>query len=551
MPSLVRSAACRGLAVVALICAPLTPLRANDDLVVGVVAVDAYGDLKKQVGWVGEQVGNPQLAGLAESFIMMATQFKGLAGLDVARPIGIVVTANGDMPVVHGYVPVKNLDQLLEVLQGTVGPAQKDGTKRILTPPGMPPIEIIEKDGWAVLSMQGSPAGPANAEALITKVTGELSIGAQVFPSAMPEPMREQLKAMVEQATSAAADPRQPIDAAAVSAAFDSLAETEYLMMGAAVDPAKERVFFESRTVMVAGSDAAAVWATAGKTDGGPALPMGADGKTPAVRAHHAQAVPAATRAALEATLVQALPAGTGDPVRDSMSGILQDIVVAMLDAGGLTGGLTVDTSAITPDSVLPAITLAAKIKEGPALEAQLKKRLSQEGSLPPQAKVEFDTGKQGGANLHELTIDLEGVPGAEKIGGKITATLAVSKDRVCLLMGGDITKRLASAIEEAGHADAAKKPLTGLDVSVAGLMAYAATVMKTIDADDPAAAALSQVAKEAASKPSALMQLVVRPIERGVAMRFSVDAGGVQAIAAAVTAQMSLAAPPRPTVLP
>ena len=66
---------------------------------------------------------------------MVAKQFKGLVGLDTTRPAGLVVTAVGDTPVVHAYVPVKDLDALLDVLQGSVGPVEKvDGARRISPP---------------------------------------------------------------------------------------------------------------------------------------------------------------------------------------------------------------------------------------------------------------------------------------------------------------------------------------------------------------------------------------------------------------------------------
>jgi hypothetical protein len=541
MPSRVRFTARCGLAFLVALIAQCAVVRAADNAVVGALAIDSYADIKKQVAWVGEQVGFPQISAMMETGIMTLTQFKGLAGLDPARPIGVIVTASGETPVVHGYIPVKNLDQLLEVVQGVAGPAQKDGDKRILMPPGAPPIEIVEKDGWAVVSMQGSPAGAANAEAILTKLTGELSIGAQLLPSAMPEAMRAQVKALIEQGADAAAAQGQPVDAAALGAAFESLAETESMTFGVAVEPAKERLFFENRTVMVAGSDAAAVWANAGKVDRVIGLPVGADGKAATVQAYHAQAVPEATRAALEATLAQSLPAGTGDPVNDTLFGLLQDIVGAMLDAGGVNIGLAMDTSGVKPESLLPAVTLSATIKDGPSFEAQVKKRLGAEGSLPPGATVKFDTGKQAGANLHEIAIDLTGIPGAEMIGEKLMVTLAVGADRVCVLFGGDVAGRLASALESAGKGDADKKPLTGVDLSVAGLMAYSAAAMKATGGGEEAAAVLGEVAKDAAAKPSAQVQVMVRPIQQGVAMRLTIDAGALQAIAAAVTAQMSL----------
>ena len=529
--------ACWSGVVAAAAFTPLGPARAAENPVVAVVACDGYADLKKQVGWVGTQVGNPTLAAFAESFVMMATQFKGLAGLDVSRPLGVVVTADGETPVIHGYVPVKDLDKLLETLQGTVGPAAKVGGKRTVQMPGGP-LEITEQGGWAIGPPQGSPAGPANAEQLISAVSEALSIGVQLFPAAMPEGMRGQVRGMIEQGAAAAADQGQPLDAAAIAAAFDGLADTEYLLFGLAVEPSKDRLFLENRTVMLAGTDAAAVWSNAGQTANALGVPTAANGKPATVRAHHAQAVPPAARVAIEATLAQVLPAGTGDPISDSLFGLLQDLVAAMLDAGALDAGLAIDTSAATTDLLLPAVTLSARIKDGPALEKQVKNRLGNEGSLPPQATVRFDAGRQAGANLHEIEIDLAGVPEADKLGRTLNATLAVTADRAFLLVGGDVAGRLAAAMEAGGRVDGESKPLTGIDISVASLLAYAATMSKAANPDDPAGVVLSDVARDAVGKPSTLVQLLLRPIERGVAMRLTADAGAVQTIAAAVTAQ-------------
>jgi hypothetical protein len=529
--------ACWSGVVAAAAFTPLGPARAAENPVVAVVACDGYADLKKQVGWVGTQVGNPTLAAFAESFVMMATQFKGLAGLDVSRPLGVVVTADGETPVIHGYVPVKDLDKLLETLQGTVGPAAKVGGKRTVQMPGGP-LEITEQGGWAIVTPQGSPAGPANAEQLISAVSEALSIGVQLFPAAMPEGMRGQVRGMIEQGAAAAADQGQPLDAAAIAAAFDGLADTEYLLFGLAVEPSKDRLFIENRTVMLAGTDAAAVWSNAGQTANALGVPTAANGKPATVRAHHAQAVPPAARVAIEATLAQVLPAGTGDPISDSLFGLLQDLVAAMLDAGALDAGLAIDTSAATTDLLLPAVTLSARIKDGPALEKQVKNRLGNEGSLPPQATVRFDAGRQAGANLHEIEIDLAGVPEADKLGRTLNATLAVTADRAFLLVGGDVAGRLAAAMEAGGRVDGESKPLTGIDISVASLLAYAATMSKAANPDDPAGVVLSDVARDAVGKPSTLVQLLLRPIERGVAMRLTADAGAVQTIAAAVTAQ-------------
>jgi hypothetical protein len=517
--------------------ASLPVAAAADSPVVAIVASDGYAELKKQLGWVGARVGNPQLPALAESFVMMATQFKGLAGLDVNRPAGVIVTAEGDMPVIHGYLPVKDLDKLLGVLQGITGPVDQVGGKRLVRMPGGPPLEIEERDGWAIIAPQGSPAGPANPQELIAQVAEAFTIGAKLFPSAMPEGMREQLKAAAQQGVDAAAAQGQAIDAAGINAAFEGLQETEALFFGLTIDAPNDRAFVETRTVLLPGSAGATVWSEAGKADNALGLPAAADGKPATIRGHHAQAVPPAARAAIEATLAQALPAGSGDAITDALFGIVQDLLGAMLDAGGLEAGLAIDTSAATADELLPAVTLAVRIKDGPGLEQQVKRRFAREGSLPPEATIAFDAGTEAGANLHELAIDISRTPLADRLGDTLKATLAVTPDRAYLLLGGDVPKRLAAAVAAGKATDPKSKPLTGLEIAVPGMMAFAGKLATA--GGDPAGAVLADVAAETADKASALVQLLVRPIERGVAMRLSADAGAIETIAAAVTRQV------------
>jgi hypothetical protein len=530
----------RVLTLAALTVASLTGIaRAAEAPVVAVVAVDGYADLKKQLGWVGERVGNPQLAALAESFVMMATQFKGLAGLDVKRPAGVIVTADGGNPVVHGYVPVKDLGKLLEALQGVVGPAEEVDGKRVVAVPGGPPLEITEADGWAIISPQGSGAGPAKPDQLIAAVAEAYSVGVKLFPAQMPEEMRAQLREVLERSRQAAAAQGSPVDGPRILAMLEGLDDVDSLTVGVAIDLPKEQVFVESSTVMLPGSPAATVWAEAGRTGNALALPTGADGKPAAIRAYHSQAVSPAAGAAFEATLAQALPAGSGDPITDSLFGLVQDLVGAMLDAGGLEAAVAVDTTAAKADALLPAVTLGARIKDGPALEKQVKNRFGKEGSLPPEAKLAFDTGKAAGANLHELTIDTSGLPGAEQFGDTLTATLAVTADRVFLLAGGDVAKRVATAVAAGAKADQDSEPISGVDLAVPALMAYASEMAKS-SGEGMAADVLADIAQQSADKGSPLVQLLVRPIERGISMRLSAEAGAIETIAAAVTAQVT-----------
>lgn len=505
--------------------------------VIAVVAVDGYADLKQQIRWIGTLVGNPALDGLAESFIMMATQFKGLAGLDVERPAGIVVTAVDDTPVAHGYVPVKDLGKLLGALANVIGPAEeRDGGWRI-SPPAGPAIDVVEKDGWAIFSQRGAGGGPADPTASFAPIVKSFSLGAQVFPSAMPKGMLAQLQAAAAQAATAAAEQGQPVDAAALAAMIANLQQTESLLLGINIDKPKERVYLETRAVMTPESIGATIWADAGRTKLTIATPPVGNGKAAAIRAHHVQAVSPEARAAVEEAITRGLPADSSDPVSQAVFGLLKAMAGAMLDAGGIDAALTVDTSAAGSDQPIPAITAGMRVKDGAVLEKSIKQQLGKEGVLPPNVAVTFDAGTAGAARLHEIKIDLQGLPDAEKLGNAVVLTLAIAPEHAYLMAGAGIADRLAAMQKAAGSVDPALKPLTGVDVSLAAILAYLADVQKKFMPDDPNAPLVAAVAKEAADRPATLLQLLVRPIERGVAARISADGGAIQTIAALVTA--------------
>jgi hypothetical protein len=311
----------------------------------------------------------------------------------------------------------------------------------------------------------------------------------------------------------------------------------------------RERAYLEARGTMPPDSAAAAIWSDAAKgavTVGDAAT---GDGKAPAIRAHYGQPISAAVRDAvatgLDAGLAQAAPDGGNDPVTRTITGIVRELAAAMLESGGIDTSLSIDTSVAGPDQPVPALTLGVRIKDGPALEKTLKARLGAEGVLPPSVKAKFDVGREGTANLHEIVVDLARLPLAEKFGAGITVTLAVAPEYAFLMTGPDVSKRLAAALQSSGAANPQAKPISGVDISLASLFGYALKMARVFSPDDPGTTQLEAMATTAADKPATLVQLLVRPIERGVALRLSADAGAIESVAAGVTAPAAAAPNP------
>ena len=552
-----------GLAAIFLTAlAPAAVHAADEPTVVAVVAVDPYADLKKQARWVGGLVDQPQFDGYLESFIMIATQFKGLAGLDVNRPAGVVVTAEGPAgaPVVRGFVPVKDLGKLLAALQGLIGPTQEQDGVKTISPPGMPPIQIVEQDGWAIVSPQGSPAA-AGLEKALAPVVQSFTLGMQLFPARMPAGMRKQLEGVLQQAAAMQAQQGQPVDLEALKAGLENLADVETILFGANIDIDKERVYVENRFAMMPGSAAGNLYAEMAKAVLSTPAAATADGKPAAVSGHVAMAIPAELRVAAKAAIVQALPVSsrvetpngfsetTVSEPANTVFTLVRKLVPAMLDAGGLDAAVTVDTAAavMAAGKALPAVTAGMKVKDGRALEADLKAALAAKNALPAGVNVTFDAGKAGGANLHVVDIDLAGNEENLRrvLGEKLRMTLGVTPAHAFMVFGGDAEKRIAAATAGVA-AQPEAKPFAALDVSLAPLVAYAAGTQKLVAPDDAAGMAMAAaVADESAALPATLVQVLVRPIERGAATRLSADAGAIKVIKALVMTSAPTASRP------
>jgi len=522
-----------GLVALAWVVSPAA--RAAEREVLLVAAADSYADLKRQLAWIGPQIDNPGLAAMFESLLMLSTQGRGLAGLDVKRPLGLVVTSDGSDIAAHGFVPVKDLDKLLASLQGVIGPTKRDGDSRRIALPSGIALAITERDGWAVIGQaarDGRPAPPAgDPTPLVAKIAEDYTLGVEAYPSRMSAEVRRLLEAALDQAAAASAAQGQPMDPAAFKAAVRSLGQTESLALGLGIDDSAGEVFIENRSVAVPGSTSAAASAAAATGTLTVGMPAGAADEPLAIRGYVAQSIPEAARAEFLEALDQTLPRDADDPVTRTVSRLVRDLLAAALSAGGIDAALAVDTTAATKERPLPAVTAGVRVQDGAALERQVKQAFGA-GAAIPGVKTSFDVGKAGAATLHRVSIDVADEALADRIGDALELTLAVAPNYALVLAGGDVAKRAEATLAASGRPVADAAPIAGLEAAAAPLLEYAARVAAVAPAANGAAAARAAT--------SALADLRVRPIERGFATRFSIDAGVLKAAAA-------LAAPERP----
>ena len=530
-----RACALAVACALSLLLSALAPQQsaAAERQILAVAACDSYGDLKKQIAWLGNQINNPGLAGMVESVLLLGTQGKGLAGLDVKRPLGVVLTTAGDDLSAHAFVPVKDVDKLLDSLQSITGPVDRSDDSRRITLPSGERLVVVEKNGWAILSLEGGDAGIADPAAIFAPLVADFTLGIEAFPSLLPKSLQKQLQTLLQQGAAAAAANGQSLDDDSLQAAVAGLSQTESLTLGLAIDSEKNRVFLENRVMAVAGSQAAAAIAAAGNGELTVATPPAADGKQPALYLHAVQ--PLTKESQTQALQVfdqardQALANARADALVQTLALVCREILAGMLASGGIDAVLAVDTSETTEENPLPALFAGTRVKEGTAIEKQLKQLLADKKNLPAGVSVAFDTDTVATARLHAVRLDLSASPVAEKLGDSLEITLAIAPEYVFVLAGGDPKKRLAELLKTNGRKNATAKPVATVQLAMDRLLDYAAQL---------GAGPQATLAAEAArvGTEGSLVQLLIRPIERGLATRLSVDAGVLRAGAAMAT---------------
>ncbi len=499
--------------------------------VIAVVACDGYADLRKQLAWFGAQVGNPTLVILAESMLTGITGGRGLAGLDVKRPLGVVLTADGNAVSGSAFLPVTDLDKLLGSLEGVVGPAEADGDERKITLPASGVVRIVTKNGWAVLSPESMPkAGVDDPSKWIPPLSEDFTLAVRLFPSRMPLPLREQIAKQLEAASARSAQLGQPVDASALVAALGSLGDIESMTLGLRLDDAKNRVLVEMRSVGLPGSAAAKAAATLGDAPLTVPLPKSA-GKAMA-RGFVAQKISPDAAAQISTMIDASSAVDSSDPITNLLAGAMRSVAKAAVASGRLDGSMAVVNAAAEGEPPAIEFTGGMHVKDGAALERSLRKLLGPDADLPPIVKVKLDDGRVGDATLHGLSIDLSKSDAAEMLGRSLDATIAVAPETCHVLFGGDAKARLAELQKQPAPAAQEGRPTAAVQVAADQWLAVAADA--AADSDAPQAEQLEAAAKAAAAAESSVLQLQVRPIERGVAWQISADSGVLKAAAAA-----------------
>ena len=490
------------IAVIALLshCAGFSYGADNQDdgqpPIIAVVACDSFAEIREQCAWLGGLIGFPVLGGLPDTYAMMATGGKGLQGLDATRPIGVVVSAQEDAPVIHGFLPATDAKVLIETFADI---------------PFRSMVDMTTVGEWVVVTPQGQPVTINDPEDMLASITSHLSIGVKVFPSRLPETLKDSLLDSAKQSLGSAEDPipQQFYFALPLPDVFDeetvrkSVAQTEALLFGLAIEKKTDRIFLESRTIFTEEGTAGAFWSRAGEVK--PSLSLPSQVGQYAMQLQIALSLNDATQLKdIEEGLLGIKPAQQVVYPR-----VVAVVLTQILESGAfeLVGGVAPPDN-VEGEQTLPSVVVGIGIADGNALVEQLKGLVTEADAIPENISVEFDVAEDEGFSFHDIVMMPLG-----------RVTLAIGEKCIYAMTRFTADEREYKAVSSEPTSGfqpiaAATVQLESLFDGVAGLPPEMAMIVENI-------------------KPQGELNLLVRPITRGVAIRFTTDGEAVQTGAA------------------
>jgi hypothetical protein len=543
------------LAVVLLGAAAAIPARADSaggQKPLVVVAFAGYDALVANAKTLGAMAGREQLAAMLEGMVAMATQGKGLAGLDKARPWGAVVYANEEQFPVLGFVPVSDLKQLVALIPTPEGgkplAPDADGVYKIEPPTGKTSY-VSQKGAWAIVAqnaddLKNAPADPA---ALLGDLNKKYLVAVKASVKNVPTAWRDKFFAQIktiyelsaQQASQSGELPailanlnKQNLDkAVALSKELDEV------LVGLSLDAAAG-ASLDFEITALPGTKAAQQMAQAkeAKSDLTGFLIPGA-----ALTALSAGTMSDADVEQVKELVAKIRVAAAKDlDGNDDLSAEQKKIAKQLLSDGLDVLEKTVDARksqsgmALLLEKGAPTVVCGMALAEGEKLDTVLKTLFEAAQKEQPQLaeKVKWDAGSLGDVKFHTATVDIPDEEAAAVLGKTVDIVVGIGPNTAYLGAGKNPLATLKQVIENSKKEPGKSVPPFQLSLTVTPIAQFIAQVAPA-DAVKMVAGSIAQMLATAAGKDHITLTCTIIP--NGIGMRLNVETGVLKAILSAI----------------
>ncbi len=530
-------------AILLLVAVSSTQLLAQGTSAV-VVSIASVDEMMADVTYATEAAGVPQFAGLVQ---FMSAQY--IQSFDRKKPAGVLINfdAQSIEPNVVAFLPVTNMQQLLNLAAQQLGPAEDvgGGVKQLNGPQ---PIFLKEANGFAFVSNASENLGnvPADPVAQLNGMDQKYNIAVAVNMRAVPESLRqmavENLKAGFEAQLESLPEEQRAAQEQLTRNSLDQMTkffeQGETVSMGWAIDKATKSTYFDINVTAVAGSELAGQIARMSnlKTNfAGFDLPNAAGMMSftsvieEADKAQAQNAIAALKKQAMDQLENDAdLPS---EEARTAAKGVL-DNLMGILDAtvaeGVIDGG-----AVLTLDGGTVKFAAGMQVADGAAAQKALEELLELAADDPEVPEVKLNAAQHGDVSFHTMSVPIPDEDAQKAFGETLEVALGTGTKSVYIALGQggvDLVKQVIDKSKQAANAPTVPAKLV---VSLGPILKFS----QQFQEDEPALNGALAALQQAQGMDHILM--VGKTIPNGINYRIEVEEGVLRVIGAAVQAQM------------
>lgn len=503
-------------------------------------ATKSFGELMGDVRYLTRAAGQPDAGGM---IAFMAQNFT--KGLDPKQPLGGMVTTDGVDFKVVGFVPVTDLDKLIETVERQGNREVRDAGDGVLEIEGpQQSVFIKEQAGWAFVAnskeaLEDVPADPAK---IVKPLIADYDVAVQASIRNVPELYREMAKAQLKQGSENAirqAESEDPENAEMIRRVtkrsikqYEQLIdEAEAFTIGVNIDEKTGQTYMDITMTALPGTEMAKQMTAMKGVRSSYSGFMNDDATmtmlfSTMVPEKDAEAAVEMLSVARERAMEQIdkddnLDSPEAKQAAKKVAGAMLDIFSDTIATGKLDGGASV----LLDDSKMTLVA-GGHVASGAEVKQVLRELVELVEDEPDFPGMQFDAAKHGGVAFHKMTVPVKEADTQKFLGEKLDVVIGTGEKSVYFGMGKNVMDALKKVIDGSGAAG-------GGDVPPLQMTMRMAPVLKFMAAQEDAEPQAQAMADAFANITDDTVLLKVEPIERGVRYRILVEEGVIKGFAA------------------
>ena len=511
-------------------------------VVISIANIDEQlNDIEYLATAASEEMG--QMSGLIK---MQAQGFT--RGVDTKKPSGVLMYFSDESPepTAVAFVPVQNLDDLLDTISGFAEVDEGDDIVTIIADNGQE-ISLKKVGNYAFVSdqpenLQNVPKDPAK---LVGEMAGQYNVAATIFPQRIPESLREQALGLIQLGMDQnldMLDELEPMQAELQQKSMEMQMEqmenlfndTEELVIGMAADEKARAVYFDAIITSKPGSQMANQLAESKKAGRSKFSGFLMDGAAMTVNMT-TQITPDITeqyKSMLKTAHDQLGEIINADEnMDDAQVDMVNKLMDNMFDMIGETverGRMDMGAMLMTADGKMNFV-MGAEVAEPEKLEDSLKEVAKMvEKEVGDEVQFDLNAGSHRGTTFHEILIE---VPSSEEearniLGDQVTLVVGIGKEAVYFGMGDDPESAMKQAMDKSAETSASNEDTSmQFNLFLSPILKFASGIQ---------GAEMLEMMSDTLEAGGDRIQVRSDYIENGVKTRFEIQDGVLQLIGAA-----------------